>query len=137
VQRRYLITVVGLVLLVLVGGFVLASNLTVSVGKATFSAGERDLNKLDINAPYGWYCIDYEKTQTSADSPELHVGGKGISDCSLFGANTRLSTDYPDSGTTTIPLDQPTMVYQNANKTFEIYVLITQDRSKYEALKGE
>jgi hypothetical protein len=107
------------------------------VGKATFSAGKRGLNQLDISAPSGWYCIEYTKTQTLAESTDLHVAGTGISECRLFGLNTILSTDYPDSGTTQIPLDEPTMVYQNASKSFEIYVLITQDRAKYEALKGK
>ncbi len=138
-MKRPPLVVTGLAVIVIAAaiGFVLSSNLLVRVGKAAFSTGERDLNKLEITAPYGWYCIEYEKTMTVPNSSELHVAGTGISDCPLFGPDTILSNNYPDHGTTEVPLDQPTRVYQSENQHYEIYVLITKDRTKYEQLDGQ
>lgn len=136
-RTRYITAVVILVMAAGVTGFLASSNLFVSVGTAAFSPGEGDLNRLKLTAPYGWYCITYEKTLTVANSSELHVAGTGISDCPLFGPLTMLATFYPERGTTQVVLDEPTLVYQNAEKDLEIYVLITKDRSKYDQLDGQ
>ncbi len=114
-------------------------NLMRSSGKAQFSPGDKPgMGRLSITGPSGWQCIEFEKTRTDAASAELNVAGIGRGKCPMFGAFVSDSTGFPNqSESFEIPADQPTLVYQNAAKDFEIYVLVTKDGSVFEKLKKD
>jgi hypothetical protein len=138
-MRRAFIIIAVLGIIGIAALILLTSNLTRSYGTAQLSPGERGMNDLALTGPYGWYCIKYSKTVTSTepDAP-LGLAGKGYSRCPLFGATLTSSTDYPaQGGLDSIPLDQPTMIYRNDAGTYEVYVLFTQDLSRYERLDEE
>jgi hypothetical protein len=125
----------GIVALLMIAGIVagvVQSNLVLSQGRATFAPGSNGLNTLRLRGPSGWHCIEYSKT--TGMSGGLELAGKGRSECPLFGEVEMRSTDYPATGETVIPLEQPTLVYQNAAKTYEIYVLLTRDPAAYDRL---
>jgi hypothetical protein len=121
------IRILGSMLLVLL---VAHCNLLRSSGKAQFApSGKPGMGRLSITGPSGWECIQFEKTRTDLSSNELGMAGKGRGKCPLFGAFNFDSTSYPTSGKDTeLVADQPTLVYQNEAKTFEIYALITKDK---------
>ncbi len=136
-DRRVIYLIVAVIVVVAIGviGFLVFSNVRLSAGTAQFSPGSNGLNTLQITGPYGWYCMEYEKIPTDVNSPTLGLGGRGISACPMFGASINGSTDFPDGRVTqTIPLEQDVMVYQNPNKTFEIYVWVTRDRANFDRL---
>jgi hypothetical protein len=112
-------------------------NMLRSSGKAQFSASEKPgMGRLSLTGPSGWQCIEFEKTRTNASSTELSVSGIGRGKCPLFGAYVTDSTEFPNQGNAIeVPADQPTRIYQNAKKDFEIYVLVTKDGSVFEKIK--
>lgn len=135
-MRKIVVLAVVLVL-GLIGAAVFRSNMFISEGHASFAPGENGLNTLSIRGPSGWYCMEYSRTKTSPLDEGLSVSGKGSSECPLFGTSDIHSNDYPDSGSVAVPLNQRTRVYQSESNNYEIYVLITQDRSAYQRLEDE
>ena len=134
-NRRIIGIIVGSVILGGLIWLVAASNLIRSSGTAQFSPGPGGGNTLRMAGPYGWYCIEYSRALVSPESTELAIMSKGITDCPLAGTTEIESNIYPaQGGSDRIPLDEPVMIYQNPAKTYEIYVLITKDRSKYDQL---
>ena len=137
-QRRSIFAI-GIIATLLIGGlvwFVSSSNVLRSVGTVRFAPGENGMNSLEIIGPPGWHCIQYEKTLTIPNDPNLHPGGKGMFDCKLFGGITTVSNAFPAvEMTRDVRLNEPTLVYQNPDKTYEIYVWITKDADNFDNLE--
>jgi hypothetical protein len=138
-RQRSILIIVGLLVVVLAGGLVwllTTSNILRTAGMARFMPGEDGMNKLEITGPAGWYCIEYTKQQMTANpSDPLELGGKGWSRCPLFGPAVIQANHYPDSGSMdNIALNQPVMIYQNEQKTYEVYLWFSQDLTVYDRL---
>lgn len=118
-------------------GVYVFTNLSRAEGKLEFSNSEdKNMNALKITGPYGWYCVTYSKEKFSEDGP-LKLAGLGYSVFPLVGATELRTNYYPNKGSLAhIPLDQPTLFHRNG-AIAEYYILITKDKSKYEALKEE
>jgi hypothetical protein len=133
-MKRPLILGIVAVVLILAGAaaFLANSNMGRSAGLVEFRPGTGGLNAMDITGPSGWKCIEYSKMRNAAGTMDL--AGRGMSDCKFSGPLVLQSNTYPSHGKVTVPLNQPTLVYQNTDKTYEEYVLITQDAAAYDRL---
>lgn len=141
-HRNLIIVGIGIAVILLMSWaiwFVSTSNLLRSTGLVSLSPGSRNLNDMEVTGPYGWYCMRFIKVPglfPVNGSRPMEVSSKGWSECSLFGANVSHSTYYPAiKQIQEITLDQPTLIYQNPNKTLEIYIWITRDRTNIDRVE--
>jgi len=122
------LTFVGIVAIVGVG--VWRSNLLRPHGSAELSRGENGMNVLTTVGKYGLYDITYTKAPAGPNG-QLEVSSKGYSTFPIFGIIEERSTDFPDSGSVEIPYETPTRLYQNPDKTYELWVLMTRDATAF------
>jgi hypothetical protein len=132
--KKYLPFVPLIAALVIVGVVVLVSNLLLTAGRAEFSAGPNGDNRLSLTGPAGWYCVTYTREPIAPNSKQLVVSSKGINICPLFGPLVLSDKAYPVVGAKDVPLEQPILIYRNSTGTYEVYVLISRDRTGYDAL---
>lgn len=108
-----------------------ACNAFRSRGFARFEKADKpSFGRLVIVGPAGWQCIEFEKTRTQPGTNELQVSGIGRGKCPRFGGFTSDSTDFPVSSQEfELEPNVPRLIHHNADRSYEIYALITNDPS--------
>lgn len=102
-----------------------------SKGVARFEKADKpNFGRIVVTGPSGWQCIEFEKTRTQPGKDELQISGIGRGKCPMFGGYHFDSTDYPQASQEfTLEPNQPRLIYHNADRSYEIYALITNDPS--------
>jgi hypothetical protein len=130
------------------GVFAFKSNLLRSKAVVTFHPGERGMNELRIEAPYGASCIVYD---VSPDVGKLQIGGKSRSQAGLFNPCSLLTNYYPADGPATeVALDTHVRISDRFSpaaaaalpsgeqgKLAGTWVLVTKDATKFDRLDAE
>lgn len=146
------IVIGGVLLLGGLAGAAAKSSAFMSHARASFHPGERGLNELRVEAPWGTSCIVYSVTaEAPALGGKLEITGKSRSKAGLFAPCSELTNYYPANGPTVdVPLETHVRLatqFSPAGATalpdagqkdkVGTWLLVTRDPTKYDRLESE